>query len=209
MNAVRSSRVDVVLVAESATEVALLASRLPGGGGRWLALGPSAIHALHRECREFLTPDDLVARGEIESICVPAYEALRETCRQLDAALQRFEPDLRAGGIELFGSVLWELGALVDGYIWRALVLRRVCGRGGGLRFLVAGPRPEETVPAFRLLFRSERRFWPRVLAQAVPPDEIEWVVAGAPASDPGVGSTSPFGRRLKGRLSAALKEIP
>lgn len=86
--------------------------------GFWLATTPGGLGALESARMPFAIPEDLVSPAEVEVICTDSYEDLRKMCRHLDNAL----PGL-AG---IFSAMQWDLGARIDGILWRSCVLDRL-----------------------------------------------------------------------------------
>ena len=103
----------------------------------WLAVTPAAIAALRARGLDYLIPEDLLSRGEIETLCVSAYEELRMTVIRMDELTSSAE-----GGGRLFWHTVHEVGDFVDAVVMRSMVLEKLIERYPGHRLLARPTHP-------------------------------------------------------------------
>lgn len=164
-----------VVVLGEVTEWRAIPSALRDSAVAWLATTPGAIGVLREAEQPGLIAEDLVPADEVERLCVPAYENLRGLCARLDEALP--------AGAGVFSLALWELGARLDGVLWRATVLERLHVRWPQAR-VVCWPAAEAANPSRVFeLSRSGCR-WPAVLAR------MAWRDASAAAVEQALAPT-------------------
>jgi len=146
-----------VVVLGEVTDWLTIPPALRNSAVAWLATTPGAIGVLREVRQPGLIAEDLVPADEVERLCVPAYENLRALCSRLDEALP--------AGAGVFSLALWELGARLDGVLWRATVLERLHERWPQAR-VVCWPAAEAASPGriFELSWSGCR--WPAVLAR-------------------------------------------
>lgn len=132
--------------------------------GKWIALGPSAMHYLSKKAIPYSIPEDYCSREEVEEVCISQFERLTKVCCDLDAILLEKDPFLKEWGIRPFFFHLWQLGQLVDGLVSRTLQLENILKGFPGSNVFVHLSSPQSW-SGFGIGFSQKETLWGRLLA--------------------------------------------
>lgn len=131
--------------------------------GIWVALGPSAMHALSNKGISFTIPEDYCSLEEIENACVTQFERLKQVYNKMDEILFQRDPFLKEWGIQPLFFHLWQLGMIFDAVVSRSLWLKKILESYPNAKVYVhlAPPQPWSI---FGIGFHNKETLWARLL---------------------------------------------
>jgi len=133
--------------------------------GKWIALGPSAMHYLSKRDIPYSIPEDYCSRETVENVCLSQYKRLDGVCRELDERLWEKDPFLEEWGIRPFGFYLWQLSQLMDGLVSRTKQLEKILEVFRDAHYFVH-LGPPQCWGVFGIGFSPKETLWGRILSQ-------------------------------------------
>lgn len=169
--------------------------------GKWIALGPSAMHYLSLRGIRYAIPEDYADGHEIEGICREQFARLQKTSSALDNEMLEEDMLLRQWGIYPFLFHLWQLGMIFDAVVSRTWWIKKILKNHRGGKIYVH-EAPVHYWAIYGLGFAKHETLWGRLLMLS------EWRDNIVAVKDPGNHLLSDGQISKPGGIRDSLKNI-
>lgn len=159
----KSSTENLMLV-ETYSQVNDFIHRYGENYGHWIALGPSAMHCLNKKGLQYTIPEDYCSLSEIETVCVEGFEKLKLISNKIDELIIEKDLFLKECGIRPFEFYLWQIGAIHDAVVSRAVWLKKILGRFPKAKVYIHVAPPDKKWYTSWLGFGKEETLWGRLV---------------------------------------------